>query len=64
MAETYILNRAISILRNECASHESCEECPMGKVSPNGYIDCLLHYDPCRWQLLKEKTNDNNRNLK
>lgn len=53
MAELQILNNAINVLKNECSNNESCEDCILGKVSRNGYIDCRLHKDPCNWENFK-----------
>lgn len=57
MVETNIINGAIMVLKNECSNHELCENCPMSKVISEGYVKCRLHYDPCKWELLKEQKN-------
>lgn len=51
------LNNAILRIKGECASHESCAECPMKIELDNGSTWCKVDPSPNEWEEIEEEDN-------
>lgn len=44
------LKAALKLIKNECAKHKTCNECPFNERKINfTYCDEMYHKEPCDW---------------
>ena len=46
------LKEALKLIKNECAKHKTCNDCPLNERKINNtYCDEMYEYSPCNWKI-------------